>query len=285
MTGRKKVLLAAGLIVSAATLALACDDDRKSGQSASDDGTFNSANGGSVKYQYEAGVTVLPVDGAAPKAPTCAEYCGAYETTCGFGLKNLDLTQPIDGGPVSGTSGYLDKATCLSMCAKMTVGEWNLGGDGYEAPLANTVLCRYATLTAPNTVDPEAGAEAGVADLTERCAVAGPVGVTGYSGTSTTYGSCGGACESYCSLAVASCVGVEGGTSKLWSVGDTYDACMSDCGHYITGSTFPNGLVSNRAGNSLNCRFFQVEQAATNTSACVDVGTNVSATSLCVDSY
>jgi hypothetical protein len=249
---------------------LACDDDRMSGG----DTVLNAAGGGNVVYEKDAGVATIPLDAAAPPVPSCDQYCDAYAATCGFGLAPIAQASGPDGGPVLGTNGYRDRATCMAMCKVLPPGDWVVGQDGYKAPSTNSRLCRFGALSDPSlVVSADAGPDAGATEKSIRCALAGPVGVTGYQTTSVT--ACGNECVSYCTAAVALCANEIVSDAMLttpWRNGRTYEACLDDCQSLLTGEPLANGLVSDHAKNSLNCRFFQLQRATTDVNACTNVG-------------
>jgi hypothetical protein len=267
--------------------AAACDTDVRS---QGDNGTFNAAGGGGVKYEADSGQTRLPLDGSVPSSPTCAEYCDAYVAECGAGLVQVTArTGGPDGGtiPVSdagaqvlGTSGYLDRATCLSLCEAMPKGEFVVGADeAIEAPLANTLVCRQAILRRAADSIP-------ALSKAERCAIAGPLGVTSYDGSGGTSLSCGDACESYCVLAVSKCGNArdDGGALQLWSSGNDTSACLLDCSARgaVVAEPYANGLIADDRNNTLNCRMLQLERATSNVNACREVGWLLPDMSVCL---
>jgi hypothetical protein len=286
MSLRQKLVAVGVTLVTFGSIVLACDDDRRSG-GASGDGTFNSANKTPTKQEPDSGFAKEIVDAQPPPLPTCAEYCTDYESTCGFGLEPLPAQGP-DAAAVSGTNGYIDRASCLGICNALPSGDWRLGGDGFTAPEGETRLCRFAALHATSRLDAGAGPnDAGAGsndagdDKNERCAVAGPAG-TPFNGSTAAYGACGGACESYCTLAQSLCVDA-GTNDRLWEDGNSFAACMKDCQRTLfLDPSSPNAVVSNARTASLNCHLYELEVTTSDPTACASAGTRVPPDSRCV---
>lgn len=118
---------------------------------------------------------------------------------------------------------YSGQVICEATCALMDPGE---PGD----VLGNTASCRlhHATLAAES---PE-----------PHCLHAGPTGDT----------TCGGPCESFCSLAAVAC------TDELSPFGST-DGCIAECESW---NPEPRYLTTVQTGDSYACRMYHLTLAA-----------------------
>lgn len=137
---------------------------------------------------------------------TCQSYCTGIMQVCAGNDKQ-----------------YLDNATCLAMCAKLSVGDAG-------ASMGNSLACRVYHLGVASQNAQQASA---------HCPHAGPYG----------YGQCGTECEDFCLLYDSQCgQGTFGG-----------GGCTQACPNI----TNPNNLTTflNASGNTLDCREYHLENA------------------------
>ncbi len=124
----------------------------------------------------------------------------------------------------TGTVGqYSDLATCVATCRAMPLGD-------PVSPAGNTISCR--TFQAGVAENPTAMA----------CTAAGPGGA----------GTCGEACESFCSLALSICAGQPGSFADAAS-------CMSQCAGFDQTEVYDFMDV---AGDTFACRLYHLTAAA-----------------------
>ena len=159
-----------------------------------------------------------PTDGGTDAADgaiialDCNTYCTTITTLC-----------------TGGSTQYIDKATCLAMCAKIP------SDGGADASSGNSLQCRGHFLALAAT---DAGA---------NCAHAGAYG----------FGACGSVCNDFCGLYGARC-DIDGG----WG---GFSACVSECGQ-IPGATDPNGPWTDggppdKYSPDMPCREYRLESA------------------------
>jgi hypothetical protein len=188
------------------------------GCSGDDTASTSHADGGTDASMADAS----PADSAPAEASTDAAADAALAISCDnyctLAMLNCTATNAI----------YVDKGTCLSMCANMTLG---------TAPDTSndTVACRQSY------------AQAAAMNPSTNCPIAG---LTGGDTCGTSH------CKAWCAQDVAVC-----GTTAF----ATKAACETACASFTYSTT--SGDIAATTGNTMNCRIYHVEKAAQNAGA------------------
>lgn len=164
-------------------------------------------------------------------------FRGTFDTFVGAGISNptlaYDVVSPADCERYCTTleanctgveAQYSSHATCVAACAAFpqgTIGEMS----------GNSLECRAYH------------ADAAAADATTHCVHAGPGGA----------GVCGGNCEGFCEIVLASCTGADEAYATL---GD----CTTACGAFTDTEKYD---ASDMTGDSLACRLYHATVATT----------------------
>ena len=195
------------LSAALAVALVACSDDDSPGTTATDTGVADSGGGDKdTGVADSGGGGDTGGDGGAE--PTCTAYCDAVTTNC-TGTKN---------------SQYIDKARCVSMCAKMTVGTL---ADKDTDTLGCRLSHAIAAKDGPDLNCPQAGATGGAACGAKRC-------------------------DAYCKLAMAQCPTGAPFTSEA--------DCKAKCPESSFNATAAGGEID-QARTTLNCMQYHMQAA------------------------
>lgn len=212
-------------IVSIALIGCSDDNDSPGTTTPADTGVTADTSGASdTGTPADTGTPIMEtglpdVASDTPAALTCAVYCDAVTDNC-TGAKNTQ---------------YIDKARCLAMCAKMT-----LGGVGDMS--GDTVGCRLNHAKLAKTEGQDA-----------HCPHAGASGGTVCGATR---------CEVDCKLAIAHC----GTKAPFTSQSD----CVTKCGLMTFNPAATNGEID-QTKLTLNCVQYHLQAAYQNTGAALDL--------------
>lgn len=170
-----------------------------------------------------------PEAGLAPQA-TCDKYCDLVTTNC-----------------TGANAQYASREECARFCEHLPLTEKTRTGAGPDEKEAASVACRQYWADSPSKTSPDS-----------YCLAAGPFGGN----------SCGDRCTAFCDILLSACSPDAGNDSPYADRGECVTACTAftyrDAGT-DGGGEGPNGPD---AGDSLNCRLWELRAAVMNPAKC-----------------
>jgi hypothetical protein len=215
-----RTILAASLLVAAGACGSSSDSGGAGGSStATGAGGTSSTTGAGATSSSSTGSAGDGAGGGA--ALDCASYCAEVAANC-----------------TTTHEQFTDSATCMGTCAAYPVG-------AVSDTSGNTLGCRYyhggAAMADPTTHCPHAGLTGGDNDPTDA-----------------TAGTCGEACDNFCTVALAVCMGQP-------SAYATKDDCMMECKQFAPDATDYN--TSDTGNNDYGCRVYHLTAASADASS------------------